>query len=461
MMVPSALLPVINASSPEPMVQSISRWAHCFQPGTNGAVNITLGSLQSAGRIVNDNGVIGAERLDPGPQNFAITIPDATTGGNTTFQVYNPASLVAQTPVGASTAVPDIVNVGDDQYINTRIADVTNGTLNVDIGQRGARSTAATNGWTMAAKQSTLFNVDGTTNSSTVNWNSNNRITFTGASADPTVPRQFQVTNVATYKGAFSVTTLDGKSNAFNVTSAAGLKSYNDWLITQLKSGNLNTASYLTEFNKAFSKTNQNIDYTISADDPNDDVAQAIGDRVVIGASGASAQVNIAAGSTLEVVGANGGAIRATDGATVTNNGKVSSSGGLGSDSAALSLNTGSRGTYSATGVINGGFYNRVDGTGVGATGYNSNGVNVAGGSTFDNAGIVNFASGGNPAGGSTAAINLTSATATNSGNINVGVNGSSASGTTSGVAVDTGSDFTNARGGTIYSGSRPAEQPG
>ena len=60
-----------------------------FQPGTNGAVNTTLGSLQSAGRIVNDNGVIGAERLDPGPQNFAITIPDATTGGNTTFQVYN------------------------------------------------------------------------------------------------------------------------------------------------------------------------------------------------------------------------------------------------------------------------------------------------------------------------------------------------------------------------------------
>ncbi|PIJ59249.1 autotransporter outer membrane beta-barrel domain-containing protein [Erwinia sp. OLMDLW33] len=432
-----------------------------FQPGTNGAVNTTLGSLQSAGRIVNDNGVIGAERLDPGPQNFAITIPDATTGGNTTFQVYNPASLVAQTPVGASTAVPDIVNVGDDQYINTRIADVTNGTLNVDIGQRGARSTAATNGWTMAAKQSTLFNVDGTTNSSTVNWNSNNRITFTGAAADPTVPRQFQVTNVATYKGSFSVTTLDGKSNAFNVTSAAGLKSYNDRLITQLKSGNLNTASYLTEFNKAFSKTNQNIDYTISADDPNDDVAQAIGDRVVIGASGASAQVNIAAGSTLEVVGANGGAIRATDGATVTNNGKVSSSGGLGSDSAALSLNTGSRGTNSATGVINGGFYNRVDGTGVGATGYNSNGVNLTGGSTFDNAGIVNFASGGNPAGGSTAAINLTSSTATNSGNINVGVNGSSASGTTSGVAVDTGSDFTNARGGTIYLGRGPQNSLG
>lgn len=433
-----------------------------FLTGSTGSVNSTLGTLQSAGRIVNDRGLIGADRLDPGPQNYAITIPDSTTGGNTTFQVYNPASLVSLTAVGASTSVPDVVNVGDDQYINTRVAEVSDGVLDVNIGQSGARSTAATNGWSMAAKQSTLFNVDGSTNSATVNWNSNNRITFTGVAADPTVPRQFQVTNVANYKGAFSVTTLDGTSTAFNVTDATGLKTYNDWLITQLKSGNLSTASYLTEFNKAYSKSNQNIDYIISADDPNDDVAQAIGDRIVIGASGANAQVNIAQGATLEVVGANGGAIRATDGATVTNDGKVASSGGLGSDSAALSLDTGSKGTNSATGVINGGFLNRVeDGSGVGVTGYNANGVNVAGGSTFDNLGIVNFATTGNPAGGSTAAINLTSSSATNSGNINVGVNGSSASGTTSGVAVDTDSDFTNASGGVIYLGRGPQNSLG
>ncbi|WP_455813805.1 beta strand repeat-containing protein [Pseudomonas graminis] len=428
-----------------------------FLPGSTGSVNSTLGTLQSAGRIVNDRGLIGADRLDPGPQNYAITIPDSTTGGNTTFQVYNLANLVSLTAVGASTTVPDVVNVGDDQYINTRIAEVSDGTLDVNIGQSGARSTAATNGWSMAAKQSILFNADGSANAATINWNSNNRITFTGVAADPTVPRQYQVTNVANYKGAFSVTTLDGTSTNFNVTDAAGLKNYNDWLITQLKSGNLSTASYLTEFNKAYSKSNQNIDYIISADDPNDDVAQAIGDRIVIGASGANAQVNIAQGATLEVAGANGGAIRATDSAVVVNNGKV------GSDSTALSLDTGGKGTNSATGVINGGFLNGVNGTGIGTgtTGYNSNGVNVAGGSTFDNSGVVNFASTGNPAGGSTAAINLTSSSATNSGNINVGVNGSSASGTTSGVAVDTNSTFTNNSGGMIYLGRGPQNSLG
>ncbi|BAN99168.1 hypothetical protein E05_44020 [Plautia stali symbiont] len=64
-------------------------------------------------------------RLDPGPQNLAITVPDPTTGGNTTFQVFDSASLVAQAPVTASTVVPDLQNVNDNQYIDARIADVS------------------------------------------------------------------------------------------------------------------------------------------------------------------------------------------------------------------------------------------------------------------------------------------------------------------------------------------------
>ncbi|GEM_PF-4243041 len=66
---------------------------------------------------------------------------------------------------------------------------------------------------------------------------------------------------------------------------------------------------YLTEFNKAFTRSRSAVDYRISADDPTDDVAQAIGNRIVINASGPNARVNVAAGKTLEMIGANGGAI--------------------------------------------------------------------------------------------------------------------------------------------------------
>lgn len=427
-----------------------------FQTGVDGAVNTTLGDLLNKNLVVNGNTFINADRLDIGPQNFGITIPDPTTGGNTTFQVYNPSSLTALPKIDNSTAVADIVNVGDNQYINARVADVNNGgTLNVNIGQPNSASTASSNSWSMAAKQSTLFNVDGTAGGdSTLNWNSNNRITFTGSAADPTVPRQYAVTNLITYNGAFNVQTLDGKSNSFNVTSAAGLKTYNDWLVTQLESGNLDKSAYLTEFNKAFVRSSGTIGYKISADDPNDDVAQAIGNRIVINASGAGAKVNVAAGKTLEVIGANGGAIRGSNGAEVTVNGKVSSSGSIGSEGAAVYLTDTSKGTNSVTGVINGGFVNRNDGTGVTSTGYGSSAVQVQNSSTFDNQGIINLAT----TGGTTSGINLGGgSTASNSGNINVGVNGSSATGSTTGVLVgDAASSFINNADGVIYLGRGP-----
>lgn len=423
-----------------------------FQTGVDGSVNTSIGSLQTLNRIVDDHGVLGVDRLDPGPANFGITIPDPATGGNTTFQVYNPGNLVALAPIDASTTVADVVNVQDNQYINTRVADVSGGgTLNVNIGQTSSSSSASTNSWTMAAKQSLLFNVDGSSGAdSTLNWNSNNRITFTGTAANPAIPRQSSALNIVTYNGVFSVTTLDNATTRFNVTNATELRAYNDWLITQLKAGNLDKSAYLTEFNKAMSSRSSTVDYRISADDPTDDVAQALGNRIVINASGPNAKVNIAAGKTLEVIGANGGAIRGTNGAEITIDGKVSSTSTWVTDGPALVLDA-SRGTNN--GVVNGGFINRNDGTGVASLGFGSHGIQLQNNSTFANNGIVNFAS----IGGVSSAINLENgSTAENSGNINVGVNGTSATGTTNGVMVGSGTAFTNNASGTIYIGRGP-----
>lgn len=434
-----------------------------FETGETANQDTTLGSVN----ITSGAQFLNQPRLEPGPQNFAITIPDVAIGGNTVFQVYNPANLVALPPATATTVVPDIVNVGDSQYINAQIASVSNGgTLDVNIGSGTASSTAATHAWTMAAKQTSLFDVDGSSGGvSTLNWDNNNRVTFTGSAATPVsgsrAQLSYSVLYVATYKGAFSVQTLDGSSTSFNVTDAAGLKSYNDWLIDQLKGGRLDKSRYLTEFNKAFSRANGSIVYDVSATPP-DEATQPIGDRVMINATGSNARVNVAAGRTLEVSGATAGAVRATNGAQVHIDGKLASQGsdtnGI-TDSSTISLNASSA-TNSVTGVINGGFLNRADAanSGVGLTSYNANGVRLENSSVFANNGILNFATTGSFGTNGVAAINIGSnSSANNSGIINVGVNGSSATGTTSGVLLNTAtSAFNNFAPGLIYIGRGP-----
>jgi autotransporter family porin len=423
-----------------------------FTAGDDGAVTTTLGQVA----IASGSQFLNQDRLDPGPQNFAITTPDAATGTNTTFQVYNSASLVALAPVSSATSVPDVQNVNDAQYINARVADVSGGTLDVNIGQANALSSASTNSWSMAAKQTQLFDVSGT---GTVNWNSNNRISFFGATATPdssgSATSSYAVQNLATYNGAFSVQTLDGQSTSFTVSNASQLQTYNNWLISQLQKGNLDKTRYLTEFNKAVTFTNGNIVYNVSATPP-DEVTQAIGNRIVINANGPDAKVNLAAGKTLEVVGATGGAIKASNGAQAVIDGKLASRGSITNNGTALVLTDNSSGINN--GVINGGFLNRQDGTGIGSTGYGANGVAVQSGSTFSNNGILNLATTGSNSQYGVAGINLAAASsANNSGNINVGVNGSSARGTTSGVLLtDATSSFTNNVGGNIYIGRGP-----
>lgn len=419
-----------------------------FETGIDGATNTTLGQVS----IVSGAGFIDGARLDTGPQNFAITVPDLTTGGNTTFQVFDSASLVALAPVSSTTVVPDLQNVNNNQYINARVADVTGSgsSLDVAIGQSNASSSASTNAWSMAAKNTTLFQAS---NGGVINWNSNNRITFTGSAADVAgsgATDSLSVQNLATYHGSFSVQTLDGRRTSFNVTNASQLQRYNNWLVSQLQNGNLATASYLSEFNKAVTLTDEQIVYSVSATPP-DEITQPLGNRIVINAEGAGSQITVAADKTLEAVGANGGAVRVASGASATIDGKLASRG------TALSLDDASA-TNSSSGVINGGFLNRIDGTGVGAASSNATAVTVQNNGSFTNNGVLNLGTTGSNLANGVAGIRLdSSAQASNSGNINVGVNGSAARGTTSGVLLTADSSrFTNNSAGTIYIGRGP-----
>jgi len=423
-----------------------------FAPGQTGAVNTTLGQVT----IASGSDYLNQDRLNPGPQNAAVLVPDPVTGGQITFQVYDSSRLVALEPITGATAVPDIQNVNDGQYIDARVANIgSGGVLDINLGQPNAAASAASNGWQMAAKQTTLFDV---TDGGAVNWESNNRIGFTGSAAalvNGVAQQSYDVTNLATYNGTFNVQTLDGNSTAFTVTNASQLQAYNNWLIDRLKAGALDKNTYLTEFNKALTTRTGTIVYNVFATAP-DEVTQPIGSRIVINATGAGSRVNLATGKTLEVTGATGGAIHASDGAEAIIDGTLASRGTFLNSGTALALDNNSRGTNN--GVINSGFLNSTAGTVNGAPSFGTDAVTVNSGSRFDNTGIVNLATSGSSAPNGVAGINLgDNSQATNSGNINVGVASTSSRGTTSGVLLTRASSaFTNSATGNIYLGRGP-----
>lgn len=429
--------------------------AGLFEQGQTGNQPTTLQALYDSGRIQNGSEQwIGKARLNPGPQNQGITVKDPITGTNRVVSVYNSANFADLTPVTYQTQVPDIVNVGDNQYIDMRIGQVnsTGGTLNVAIGDAGAASNSANNGITLAAKQSTLFSADGTgAAASTINWNTSNRFTFVG-DQNPATTQGYSVGYVSQYGGTFDVTDRNGATTSHTVTNSTQLKDYNAFLIAGIQNGSIDYTQYTNLFNRAYTYSNQSITYGITADDQQDGF-QPVGTRVVMGLDGPNARGVVAAGATLEGVNTNGGLIRATHGATVRVRGTIATAGNSG-DRTALEL-IGARG--SSGGVINGGFF---FGSATQPTTYGMNIVDATDGSTFTNSstGIINAALGTVNGAGPTNAIRLgPTSTATNNGVINLGVTGSRSNGSINGIYINTPtSTFTNSATGLIYLGRGP-----
>ncbi|MGN6482718.1 autotransporter outer membrane beta-barrel domain-containing protein [Luteibacter sp.] len=434
-----------------------------FEQGLAGNQPTTLQALYDKGRIQNGSEQwIGKPRLNPGPQNQGITVRDPITGTNRVVSVYNSTNFNDLAPVTYQTQVPDIVNVGDNQYIDMRIGQVGSGggTLNVALGDAGAASNSANNGVTLAAKQSTLFAADGTgTAASTVNWNSNNRFTFVG-DQNPATTQGYAVGYISQYGGTFNVTDRNGVTTSHTVTNAAQLRDYNAFLIAGIQKGSIDYTQYSNLFNQAYTYSNQSITYGITADDQQDGF-QPVGQRVVMGLDGPNARGVVAAGATLEGVNTNGGLIRATRGAVVRVRGTIATAGNSG-DRTAVEL-IGARG--SSSGVINGGFFG---GSPTQPTTYGMNIVDASDGSTFTNnsAGIINAALGTVNGAGPTNAIRLgPTSTATNNGTVNLAVTGSKSNGSINGVYINTPtSTFTNGATGLIYLGrgaqASTADQP-
>ncbi len=410
-----------------------------FASGLSGTQSFTLGELQNLGGST-DYSLVGKPRLDPGNKDYPISIP-AANGDTDTFEVYNSANMIDLPPVGLDTQVPNYIDVKGGQYINARVAQVSKGTINVDIGAKGATTTAETNGWSMAAKQSRLFAATGSGN---MNWNSDNRITFTSILQPDGEPYlTLPADSVATYKGEFSVTTRDNETTRFNVTRFSDFQNYNNWLINQLSIGRLSPDSYSSELDKAVSITSGEIVYRRVAQDPGDEAAQDIGELVVLSADGAKATATV--NKTLEVINGSSAVLAANGGSAVIN-GKVSSISTGTPGGSALTLQSGATGINN--GVINGSFLNLADGTGVDSATVNSSvfsyTVLMGDNSRFRNKGVINTAGNGT-------ALGVFAGSAINNGNINVGVANWS---TADGIFVNgKEASFANAAGGTLYLG--------
>lgn len=414
-----------------------------FAPGKSGEVPTTLGQLQDQGRLFSDT-LTGKERLSLGAQDYEVFISDVANGLYTHYSSYNTAALSNLAPIGLDQAVTDYEEVNDQQYLNARVASVSNGTINVQLGTPGASTLE--NGWEMAAKQSRLFTAIGSGN---MNWDADNRIDFTGIQAPNGARWSFSDDKLVNYSGDFSVTTKDGNVTNFNVTNLSELQQYNDWLIAQLQTANLDPATYNSEFDKAFSFASGSVVWALNTRDPDDEVFQPIGERIVLSADGAKATTTINAGKTLEVTNANGGAMRADNGATAIINGKLSSTGNSLTDNDALVLTRGSSGINN--GVINGGFFNNADGSGVDSSTLGWNAATVAvNNSRFTNNGVLNHA-----LSDGSSALTLRDGSAVNNGTFNLGVTVTPGGGSSSGVVLSgMTSSFTN--NGTLYIGRTP-----
>ncbi len=373
--------------------------------------------------IVDDHGNLNTLELNRGPQNDTATYTDPITGTTRTVNVYDTANFAASQFGDRPTT--SITGVGDNQYINARVGTVesTGGTLVVDVD----------GGISIAAKQTTLFEADGSgTANSNLTWSSSNVINMYGATmAMIGTPI---IANSSVLAGWPTTVTLP--SGDFTINDLNDFKAFNDQLVSLIENGTIDQTQYNALIAQGANLHSGTVEYQYPQPTPPDDIYEGVGQRIVMLATGANASATVSSGVTLQVNGANGGVLRAENGANIVNDGTITTTNGRG-----MVLTGGSSGSNEA--VIN--------------SRDNSYAVETTN-STFENNSIINqTVSSTQGVGG--IAINSTNSDTTNNGIINIGTAASSANVSATGVNVAGGS-FTNAAGAVVYIGRGEQTDP-
>jgi len=447
--------------------------------GTNNGAGYTYSpSMQDyannsalTGNAATDAALLARSTLALGSTSVTIAVPDPITGAATTVSVYNSTGFSQGTWATArswwNTSV-GYTAAGDSHYVDTRMGAVgpAGGTLQINMASDGKNRYLPTH-------TSDWFHADGTgLNSARLEWvgkdpvrvdlGSQNIGRYPGTPLPGTAVTFDMSSNtngltIDGYSGSF--TAFDGSTRTVNDLSE--FRAYNDWLVSELQAGRLKIADYNTQLVKGYKLgTNTMVSATVFGPAPGsgDEVLTPKGEVTWMHADGKNGSIYVAKEGVMFVRGASAGVLAGTNGATVTNDGRVSTAGAYGgiSDTQAMKLRTAAHGFNN--GVINAGFdgndgnqtvANQGGGAGVYADGAGTTFVNSKGG-------IINVA----PGGGLTDsyAINLSNtASALNQGTINLGVAPQGYRGLTDwGVKVLSGSEFVNDTGATIYWGRTP-----
>ncbi|HTK00578.1 MAG TPA: autotransporter outer membrane beta-barrel domain-containing protein, partial [Bordetella sp.] len=438
-------------------------------PGSNGGVGeavvdnggtVTLSGTSVVGTGYSGNttvpassvnaitGTFNSSALVAGPQNVAISARNPATGANVVFKAFDSTSFIDQSNL--STQVNQFEDVSGDMYYNASLGRVANtgGTLNVNLGATPTGSPSS-NSILMVSKQTYLTSADGSGNAdSQVVWHSRNQIDM---GIDPGLPTPDQnglltvTVPVTTYAG-----TVNFNGVNYSVTNAAELAAYNNVLVDALRNGTLTSQlAYDTAFQQAFNTVDTPVTYMTNTTD-GDLTRVPNGDRYAILADGARASATIAAGGQLDMVRASG-AVKATNGATVTNHGILSGN----VIQQVAQVESGASFINAADGVVSAGYLagDKANTATDNIFYYTGSGIMATGtGTTVQNNGVVNV-SGMSFNGYTTTGIGLANGAAgTNNGMVNVGVNPGYTA-TVVGVNVSGGSTFNNTAGGTIYIG--------
>jgi outer membrane autotransporter protein len=414
------------------------------QVGTGYSGNTTV----PANTVNVVSGSFASSALVTGPQNVAVSGLNPATGTNIVYRTYDSTAFLDHSNI--ATPVNQFEDVSGDMYYEASLGKVqqSGGTLKVNLGADPTGSPSS-NGILMVSKQTYLTSADGRGNAdSKVSWQSRNAIDMGIDPGLPTPDANGLLTvevPVTTYAG-----TVSFNGATYTVTNAAEMAAYNDVLVAALKSGALTSQqAYDDAFAQAFTTVDLPVTYKTNTTDG--DLTRAPnGDRYAILAQGARGSASVEQGAQIDITRASG-AVKATDGATITNHGTLSGK----VIQQVAKVESGAHFINAASGVVSSGYLvgDKLNTATDDTFYYTGSGIIATGaGTTVQNHGVINtagFAYTGNTSTG----IGLADgASGHNDGNINVGVNPGYVTKVV-GVNVSGGSSFTNAAGGTIYIG--------
>ncbi|HCR1052269.1 ESPR-type extended signal peptide-containing protein [Enterobacter kobei] len=246
-----------------------------------------------------------------------ITVYDSITQSYKTMRVYSSNAFSEQDSykIGYS---PSFMVENASVYVDTRLVDVSSGEVNVNL--TGATYT------TGEIRNSSLVNVDGTQNSSVANWNSKQQF-ITTATVDWSTASSSADFNVISdkYKGSFEA--FDGSTHIVN--NINDFKTYNNWLVQQLKAGSLAPDEYTNRLKDAYIRNEEIYQYSQFPDN-SDSNAYGEAKGGIIKVYGNSGLATISKTGKIEAVTGsvdNFSVLWLTDKGTAINEGEIISSG--------------------------------------------------------------------------------------------------------------------------------------